>query len=684
MQRARFFRNKRVGGYCRQYIGFIAALLLIGGGGPARAQDQPAPGELTELSLEQLMNIDVTSVSKKEERLFDAPAAIYVLTNEDIRRSGATTIPEALRMVPGLEVAQIDANKWAITARGFNTLFANKLLVLIDGRSVYTPFFSGVYWDVQDVMLEDIDRIEVIRGPGATLWGANAVNGVINITTKSAKETQGVLATTGFGSHEQGFGAARYGGKIGDTLHYRVYAKYFNRENFVDLQGRDAPDDWDMIRGGFRFDWALAERDNVTLQGDLYDGDVGGTENALSFTPPFSRVRRVDEDTLGGNVIGRWTHTLSERSSTSLQLYYDRTEREFTFRERRDTYDVDFQHDIAFGERHAVVWGLGYRLTSDDLRPLTGTLGSLDPSSRNDQLFSLFAQDQIRLIPERLALTLGSKFEHNDYSGFEVQPSIRLVWTPSQRHTVWGAVSRAVRTPSRVEENFRLTTAVIPLPDGLPSSIDLFGNRDLKAEELMAYELGYRMQPLDRLSVDIAAFYNVYDDLSSIEPGVPAFTFTPVPHLSIPLIFKNKAHGETYGVEVASTLVATEWWRLMAGYTWLEMQLHKTPGSLASGVTDPERQSPHNQFNFRSFIDLPWRLQFDTMLYYVDNLPAFGTSSYFRLDLRLGWQPTEQLDFSLVGQNLNNRRHDEFGQVLGSGAPSEIERSVYGKITWKF
>lgn len=668
--------------------GLLIALLFFGVARPALAQNRSTASSLADLSLEQLMDLEITSVSKKEERFFDAPAAVYVLTNEDIRRSGATSIPEALRMVPGLEVAQIDANKWAISARGFNDQFANKLLVLIDGRSVYTPFFAGVYWDVQDVMLEDIDRIEVIRGPGATLWGANAVNGVINITTKNAKETQGGLVSTGFGSHEQGFGEARYGGKLGEGLFYRVYAKYFNRENFQERQEREANDDWDMIRGGFRLDWDFAKRDKLTLQGDLYDGAVGETSTSVRLTPPFSQTIRRDDDVWGGNLLGRWTHNFSDGSSTNLQLYYDRTEREiFTIRETRNTFDADFQHDLAVGTRHAVVWGLGYRLNTDHIPTLSGQSDTIRivPLRKHDQLFNAFAQDQITLLPGRLALTLGAKFEHNDYSGFEIQPSARLAWTPSQQHTVWGAVSRAVRTPARVEHDVIYNLAAFPNPDGPLTTVTIFGNRDFQAEELLAYELGYRFQPFSRLSLDLATFYNVYNDLRVSEPGFPFFAATAVPpRVIVPLRIANRMHGETYGVELAGTLMATEWWRLQAGYTWLEMQLRQSPGSHATDAITIEGQNPHHQFNFRSFIDLPWRLQFDTMLYYVDNLPTFSIPSYVRLDLRLGWQPTDNLELSIVGQNLTEAKHKEFGAPLLGAPQVEIERSVYGKITWKF
>ena len=415
--------------------------------------------DLTTLGLEELMNIEVTSVSKKLEKRSGAAAALYVITEEDIRRSGATSIPEALRLVPGVEVSRIDSNKWAIGVRGFGSRLARSMLVLIDGRSVYTPLFAGTYWEVQDTLLEDIDRIEVIRGPGGTLWGANAVNGVINIITKHSRDTQGLLATAGGGTEERAFGSARYGGTLGETFTYRLYGKYFDRDGGFVPRGDDY-DAWSMSRGGFRTDWAMGPQDTLKVQGDLYDGDAGQHAVITRFRPPFTQVVEDDATLSGANLLGRWRHEVSDRSDLALQAYYDNTyRREPSFRERRNTFDLDFQHRFGIPWRQEIIWGLGYRLTADN----TGSVPTIvfRPRDRSDDLYSLFAQDEVTVIEDKLRLIVGSKFEHNDYSGFEFQPSGRLVWTPAGSHVVWGSISRAVRTPSRLDHDLELTAPPI-------------------------------------------------------------------------------------------------------------------------------------------------------------------------------------------------------------------------------
>jgi iron complex outermembrane receptor protein len=649
-------------------------------------QAQRRPPDLTELSLEELMNLEVTTVARKEQKLSEAAAAIFVITQEDIRRSGATHIPEALRMVPGLDVARIDANKWAITARGLNARFANKLLVLVDGRSVYNPLFSGVYWDVQDPLLSDVERIEVIRGPAGTLWGANAVNGVINIITKSAKDTQGGLVNAGGGNEERGFGDVRYGGKLGGA-YYRVYAKYFNEDNFATASGQDAHDAWDVGRGGFRVDWDIAYHDSLTVQGDYYRGDFGDQVTIPSLAPPFEQTIVGDFPMVGGNFLGRWKHLFSDTSGMALQFYYDRTERkDAVHREIRDTLDLEFQHRFALGRRQEIVWGLGYRFTVDDLRG--SAFVSFDPASRADHLFSAFVQNELTLVDRRLRLTLGSKFEHNDYTGFEVQPNARLLWTPGGPHTIWAAVSRAVRTPSRFEDDVRVTLAAFPGPSpACPAplcEVVAFGDRDVKAESLLAYEVGYRVLPTPWLSLDLAAFYNIYDDLRTSEPGVPFFeSRPPAPRLVFPFRTANRMDGEIYGVELATNWAVTDRWRLGLGYSWLQVQLHRDPSSSDAAAENAEGDSPEHQFKVRSYLDLPYRLQFDVALYYVDKLANRQVPSYTRVDARLAWHPTEALEVSLGLQNLFDDRHREFGPSLLVN-PTEIERSVYGKITWRF
>lgn len=649
---------------------------------------RPAQPDLTEYSIEDLMNISVTSF-RRPQTFSQSPAALSVLTQEDIRRSGATTIAEALRMVPGLDVARVDSHQWAISSRGFNDVFANKLLVMMDGRSVYTPLFSGVFWDVQDTMLEDIDRIEVVRGPGASLWGANAVNGVINIITKSAKETQGTLLTLGTGTEERGFGGVRYGGKINDEIFYRVYAKYFNRDDSALPGGGDANDSLQMGRGGFRIDWQPADINLFTLQGDIYDGEANQTFTRLSPMPDLTgRYQRFDDrdkfDVSGGNLLGRWTHTFSEESSFSFQTYYDRTVRNTAiFDEDRNTFDLDFQHRFPVGERNDIIWGGGYRLLNDDVGNTFDI--SLNPEKRTTHLLSSFVQDEISLMPDKLALTLGSKFEHNDYTGVEIQPSVRLLWTPHDRHSVWASVSRAVRTPSRAEDDVRLNQQGGPVPGSI---VALLGNRSFDSEELIAYELGYRVQAHDRLSFDLATFYNDYSHLRSLRsPGTNFFfeTSPAPPHAVIPFHVGNDLYGETYGAELTATWQMLDWWRWTASYTYLQMQIHDD-----SAIPDRtsertlEGSSPHHQISIRSKMDLPHNIELDGAIRYVDVLPAPKVSSYTTLNLRLSWKLRPNVEIAIVGQSLFDNRHLEFTPSTIATQTAEVERAVYGKLTWNF
>lgn len=607
-----------------------------------------AGSDLTNLSLQELMNLEVTSVSKKAEKFTTSPAAIEVITGENIRRSGAVSIPQALRNVPGLDVAQVDSRQWAISSRGFNSTSANKLLVLMDGRAVYTPLYSGIFWDAQDTLMEDLDKIEVIRGPGAALWGANAVNGVINITTKNTKETQGWLATGGYGSEERGFGGLRYGGKVNDNTYYRVYSKHFNRDDSKLINGNGGSDSWDMGQGGFRIDGGDADVNQFTFQGDMYGGNIDQPTNKHILTK-------------GENLVGKWSHTLSDDSEAELRVYYDRTFRNVpgTFLEKLSTYDVEAQHRFQLNDRQEIAWGLGYRYQDDRVRN-SAVLAFL-PGHLDTQIFSTFVQDEIILLPDLLRLTLGSRFEHNDFSGFEYQPTARLAWTPTSRQTVWTAVSRAVRTPSRIDRDF-----FVP---GAPPFTVLAGGPDFESEELVAYELGYRVQPFDPLFLSLATFYNQYDKLRSIEVGPPP-------------ILANTLEGETYGAELSANYQMAEGWLWRAGYTFLQMELHQRSGSTDLTSEGQEGDSPHNQFFLGSFIDLPSHWELDATVRYVDSLPHQHVRAYVAMDVRLGWRPTKNWEFSIVGQNLLDSRHPEFGATPST--QKQIEQSIYGKITWQF
>ncbi len=665
---------------CRLAGVFCTAALCYPANSSAGMSEVSDSEDYFDLPLETLLDIEVTSVSKKSERVSGAAAAIYVITREDLRRSGATSIPEALRVVPGLQVAQIDSNKWAISARGFNRQFSNKLLVLIDGRSVYTPLFSGVYWDVQDTVLEDIERIEVIRGPGATLWGANAVNGVINIITRKAQDTQGNLVSAGFGNYETGFGTVRHGGKINDHTYFRAFAKHNSRGEFETPSGFDAGDDWKVSRGGFRVDSEYGLGKSATFQGDLYSGEKGYpiTFPVLSGAGATSSVNG-NEQFEGGNLLARWNNRISNSSDTVFQVYFDHISRDLVLLgQKRYTIDFDFQHNWQASSRNEVIWGAGYRYISDSLRESLQI--SYTAEERRDTLYSAFIQDKITLMEDKWFLTIGSKFEHNDYTGFEYQPSIRTSWIIDENHTLWGAVSRAVRTPSRNEADILLANLTFA-PGVFASQV---GTRFLDSENLVAYEIGYRTEPTDSSSVDITAFFNDYDDLRTTDvSGTNGTIIDPsFGNTLLVLPLENKGAAESYGVETALSWNVTGNWKLSAAYTFLSLNLHVDADSGDTTLENDEGRSAKNQFNIRSQLNLPNNFELDNFLYYVDNL-AVGIDNYIRFDTRIGWRPTKSLELSLVGQNLFDDWHQEFEESLYA-SPSQIGRSFYGKATVNF
>jgi len=645
--------------------------------------------ELTEMGIEDLMQIEITSVSKKPQRVSGAAAAVFVITQDDIRRSGATSIPETLRMAPGLEVARIDSNKWAITSRGFNSFLANKLLVLLDGRTVYQPLFSGVYWDMQDVIMQDIDRIEVIRGPGATLWGANAVNGVINILTKKAKDTQGGLLVAGTGTVERGFGSLRYGTKIGKETYLRAYGKYFNRDDFPSVAGGDSSDAWASSRVGFRMDGEGSPDNSFTIQGDLAQNTTDQILYSPSLNPPSYQKPLSDSNYEEGYLLSRWQRTISPTSSFSLQAYYDRHNRKAPDnREKRDTFDLELQHNFKPGNRHEIVWGLDYRYTNASLTSDIPYF-RVDSSQEGHNLFSAFVQDEILLIENRLHLILGSKFEHNDYTGFEVEPNGRLLWTPHDSHTFWGSVSRAVRTPSWGEYAGSIPTTVVPPstadnPGPYPAMITLVGNEDVDSEKLIAYELGYRFHPGNRFSFDTTAFYNDYSNLINGRPGNPEFVATPTPHAAIPINGSNNLEGKAYGIEFSADWKVLPRWRLQAAYTYLQLILDVEDGG-DFYLENSDGRSPHNQISLRSSLDLTKAVALDAWIRYVDSIDSLDIPSYATFDLRLAWKPHPAVELSLVGQNLLEDEHKEFYQINNVGTnASEVPRSVYGQIVWNF
>jgi iron complex outermembrane recepter protein len=642
--------------------------------------------DLTEVPFEDLMNIKVISVSRKEESLVDSAAAVFVITQEDIRRSGVTNIPDALRMAPGLNVARIDASKWAVSSRGFNDRFARYMLVLVDGRSVYTPLFSGVFWDAQDTLLEDIDRIEVVRGPGATMWGANAVNGIINIITKNAVDTTGVLVSAGGGTRERGFGSLRYGTDLGASSSLRFFAKYFDRAGLDELAtGRQGHNGWHSVRGGFRLDSEPSARDALTLQGEYFDERMQETYLNL---PPSDSSFNYTTPASGGNLLARWNRNLDSTADLALQLSLDHSEVSFAvFDERRTTFDLDFQHRFQAGKFQEFVWGGGYRVSRDRLGFPTSTL-SMSPASQTSNLFSAFLQDSVTLVPRRLHLTLGSKIEHNDYTGFELQPSARLLWNPAPGQSLWAAVSRAVRTPSRAEETLSYSLAgppqvIDPQLPPVPTVLQLAGSTSLKAEELTAYEIGYRLKPTEDLSFDLAAFYNLYRRLIGQRTGEPVTDGSFPPQLiSIPVGLANCAQAATYGAELAVDARLTHGWHTKLAYTYLKLE-HVSADAGTSFPLDGE--DPQHQLSLRSLMNLSKTVDLDLWLRYLGRIALLGVSDHLTLDARLAWRPVNGVELALVGQNLFHEQQLEFIPASSITTQSTtLGRSVYGKATWKF
>jgi iron complex outermembrane receptor protein len=589
--------------------------------------------DLTAMSIEDLMNVKVTSVSKTEQKLSRTASAVFVITQEDIERSGAANIPDLLRMVPGLEVAQINGSTWAISARGFNDQSSDKLLVLIDGRAVYSPLFPGVDWDAQAVPLENIDRIEVIRGPGASVWGANAVNGVISIISKKADQTQGGLVAGGGGTNEQGFGMVRYGGTLGNGGAYRITSNYSNHSDLLNLSGRSGDDSWNEFRASLRADKQLTANDFITVGMNGYSGGENEMVSTVtSISPPVSQVLAIREQFSGWSMVSKWDHVISPHSDTSLQVYFDRYNRHNpTYGEGFDTIDIDFQHHFDWGDRQQIVWGLGYRHESDAFQPTLRV--SFDPEDRTDQIFSSFFQDQIAIRPDRLFLTMGAKLEHNDITGFAIQPTARVAWIVNTKTTIWSSFSIADRTPSFADVDVRFAEAALPGPGGLPILVTVFGNPQEGNEQLYATELGYRQEFGTRVSIDLTAFFNQYTDLRSTEPMAPYFESNPSPpHLIEPLVFANLLFGETHGAEASINWRVSSRWTLSPGYSFLAMHLHPRPTSQDTGVPEAEGSSPAHQAQLRSNLNLHGHFQLDSSAFFVEGLPIQNVPSYTRLD----------------------------------------------------
>jgi iron complex outermembrane receptor protein len=631
-------------------VGSAAVLFAMAPGLAFAMADDDTVDKLKSYSLEDLTQVEVTSVSKRGEALHQAPAAIYVITHEDIARSGATSLPEILRLAPNLLVSQTGASRYVITARGHAgnpaaQAFANKLLVLIDGRSVYTPIFSGVYWDMQDVLPADIDRIEVISGPGATLWGANAVNGVINITTRAAADTQGGFLRLAAGTRQRA-ARFRYGGQVGETIAWRVYAGSFYEESLKDPAGARLHDHWSKPQAGFRVDWRASPADMVTLQGDAYDGYE-------------AQVGARAETIRGGNLTARWDHDWAGGSNLRVQAYYDRAERGFEVNGvplEVKTYDLDVQHSFPIGKRNDIVWGGGVR-SSRYVIDNSPTL-QFAPPRRTLRLANIFAQDTITLTPTA-KLVVGVKVEDDPYVGPEVLPNLRLSWAANEATMVWAAVSRAVRSPTPLDRD---VVEIVGVPF-------LLGGPRFRTEKLIAYELGLRSQLSPRARFSVSGFYNEYDDLRSVE-------LTPVTFL--PLVFDNKLRGHTYGVEAWGDYDLAPWWRLSGGVTYLDQKYRFRAGSSRLAGPGQAGDDPKYQASLKSAMNLGARATLDAALRYVSPMPDPRVSDYVELNARLAWNLTERVQVSISGRNLLHDRHVEYPQ--GAAIP----RSAFVDLQWRF
>jgi iron complex outermembrane receptor protein len=656
---------------------------LLALSGPALAQEPGRSSDrIATLDIEELARIKVTSVARRPELYSEAAAAVSVITREDIRRSGATNLPEAIRLAPGLQAARLGSRDWAVSARGFSDQTTNKLLVLIDGRAVYSPFFAGVFWDVQEAALGEVERIEVIRGPGATLWGANAVNGVINIITRPATESRGGIVSLLGGTAEDRIASGRYGFALGQSGAIRVYGRGI-REPSVDLaDGSEAPEDWTMAQGGFRADWVSAHQ-SFTLQGDIYRGEGDERYRLVTRTPPHIGEFDLEAENHGFNLLGRLTGRIGSQSDYVVQAYYDeavRNQPDFYGRVAVRTADLDLQYHIPIGSRHDVLVGGGYRRVSDDI---TGSfILSFNPPSRGTDLFTAFVQDQIALVPQRVSLILGTKVEHNGYTGFEVQPNARAVWQIRPGHSIWAAVSRAVRSPARADVDVIATGAVLP---GSPLTfIQAQGTEDFRAEELVAYELGYRATPHARVSFDLAAYYNDYQHLRSVVRQPPALSDTLI---LLPLHIRNDFQGHTWGGEVSVTLRLAREWRIRANYSLLNMEVEPRSDAPAGAVTDVlPGLNPTHQASVWSSFDLPHGIEADIIGRYVSELeaPVPPVSDYLTADAKVTWRVHPSFRVGLVGKDLLQKRHVEFRPPQGVVAQRYIPRRVSAFVTWQF
>jgi iron complex outermembrane recepter protein len=657
---------------------FLCVLLLATF---SKAQDQPP--DLTELSPEQLSKIEVTSVSKKEQRLSDTAGAVFVITRQDIRDSSATSIPELLRMVPGLQVAQINGYQWAVSARGFAEQYASKMLVLVDGRSLFDPLFSGVVWSEQTMPLEDIERIEITRGPGGTVWGTNAVNGVINIITREAKDTSGTVVSAGVGNQERSQGFVQYGGKISENTHYRIYSRYYDQGPAGDIGGQEAHDSSRSTSGGFRTDTQISKNDRLMVEGMAFANNSGLDDVGFSYVNPFNPLAIASLGLSGQNLQGSWTHKYSTGAQTNIQVsvahVHELESGELDV--SGDVVTVAAQHEFFVGSRHDFVSGVEYDLRSSQLGVLSDAI-SFVPANPKLSIAGAFLQDEILFANGAVHVTIGLRAEHNSLSGMDYDPNGRVLWKVTPKHSLWMAYGLANRGASPSDTFVRANITAFPGAAGT-QVVRYYGNPDIQPEKLHAFEVGYRVQPYKALSFDVATFYNRYFDLIGSVPAQPFFESGPPSRLVIPMVAQNNIAGASFGGELSARWVPSTWLRLSTSYSLLEMDLRGTvpsPGDTASVV---EGQAPRHQLYFSASGDITKWLRLDSDLSFRDRLQYGNLPGYTTLDSKLSWHPRQRGEFSLGAKNLLNKEHVEFDSTQG-GLPTVLGRSVYGKATWHF
>jgi len=654
------------------------ALLCVASSTIARADVQAQERPLEEMTLEELMGIEVTTVGRSAVAELRVPAAVYVITREAIESAGATTLAEALRLAPGLQVARIDAGKWAIGSRGFADRLARSMRVLIDGRPVYSPLFTGVYWESQDALLEHVERIEVIRGPGGTLWGSNAVNGTVSIITRRASDTQGLYATAGAGTEVSDVALA-YGRAVGDDSYARVYAKGFDWTPQHNADGEPEYDDWRLAQTGFRFDGSVSGGRTLTVSGDAYVGRMGQYLRVTDLAPPYLTVTQEDVGLSGGNVLARLAGPVGADTELELMSYVELTDRnEYPVSEHRRTAEVDLQLRHRRWPSHEINWGLAWQGSWADLDAApTSSLPEKD-----EHLLSGFLQDEISMLDDRVRFTLGAKLEHNQYSGLEVQPGARVAWLVDERSTVWASVTRAVRRPSGVER--RYTTTSILNPAG-PTFVRLLPNPDFQSEKLIAYEAGARMRFGERAYARISGFYNRWDDLLSTELLATIQEPAPPnpPRTVIPVMFDNTLHGSSHGVELMADVRLLPGWTAAGSYSYLRVRTSRDTGS--ADITQEGRYdggSPRHQVRLQNSFDLPGGVSLDWHLRYVSELPTNDIAAYTTSNVRLAWRVNDALELHVAGYNLHDVHHVEWPPD-NSGAQVEIERRFRAGLTWR-